>query len=154
MLMGLPRDAVFTPPKKDEEMFLYRPNHDAPVPGYARPLLMDEDGDEGHEFLVEDMETGDMQTQGHTAAGGSGDCWFKVIHKPAIVIRSKPDVKSDMVGRKKHGKTIHAQRVVDNKWLELHSSELVKLGVSEAWVLIDGSEMGLGDEQLLERVPS
>mmetsp|Transcript_22998 Transcript_22998/g.42330 ORF Transcript_22998/g.42330 Transcript_22998/m.42330 type:complete len:645 (+) Transcript_22998:80-2014(+) len=152
VLMGLPRDAEFAPPAKEEEMFQYRPNADAAVPQYSIPLVMDEDGDEAHEFLVEDPVAGEFRLRGPSAL--SSDCWFVVLQKPAIVIRAKPDLQSDMVGRKKAGKHIRGQRVLDDKWVQLHGTELVKLGVQEAWVLLVGSEEdGSGNEPLLERVP-
>uniref|UniRef100_A0A6T8YJ73 Uncharacterized protein n=1 Tax=Pyrodinium bahamense TaxID=73915 RepID=A0A6T8YJ73_9DINO len=150
VLMGLPRNATFTPPTKGEEIFLYRPNADAPIPGYPRPLVRDEDGDEGHEFLVEDLETGSLRPHGPTAL--DSECWYQVVHRPAVVIREQPDEKSKMVGRKKAGKRLRVQRVVGGKWLQLHHTELVRLGVQEAWVLLDGAELGLTGQQLLERV--
>jgi len=150
VLMGLPRNATFTPPTKGDDMFMYRPNGDAPVPSYPRPLVQDEDGDEGHEFFVEDPDTGDVQSQGPTSL--ERDIWYQVLHKPAVVIRAKPDFKSDMVGRKKFGKRIRVQQSIGGKWLQLHQSELATLGVTEAWVPLDGAEMNLPGEQLLERV--
>lgn len=147
VLMGLPRDATFTP-KKEDELFLYRPNGDAPVTTYVRPLVTDADGDEGHEFFVEDLETGELKIRGPSALGA--DSWYLVVHKPAVVIRARPDVKSEMVGRRKAGKTIHVQSLLDGRWLQLHHSELVKFGVTEAWVLLDGAEMGNG--QMLQKV--
>jgi len=150
VLMGLPRNATFTPPSKGEEIFLFRPNRDGPVPGYPRQLVMDEDGDECHEFLVEDLVTGELRLSGPTAL--ERECWYQVLHRPAVVIRARPDVKSDMVGRKKHGRRLRVQRVVDGKWLQLHQSELTRLGVQEAWALLDGAEMGLAGQQLLEKV--
>mmetsp|Transcript_23173 Transcript_23173/g.53297 ORF Transcript_23173/g.53297 Transcript_23173/m.53297 type:complete len:634 (+) Transcript_23173:69-1970(+) len=151
VLMGLPRDAEFAPPAKEEEMFQYRPNADAAVPEFSIPLVMDEDGDYAHEFLVEDPVAGEFRLQGPSAL--SGDCWYVVLQKPAIVIRAKPDLKSDMVGRKKAGKHIRGQRVLEDKWVQLHATELGKLGVHEAWVMLVGSEEdGSGTEALLERV--
>jgi hypothetical protein len=150
MLMGLPRDATFKPPTKGEDMFIYRPNRDGHVPGYPLDLVHDDDGDEGHEFLVEDRETGELRPCGPSALDQA--CWFEVVHKPAVVIRARPDVKSDMVGRKKFGKQVRVAKVVDGKWLQLHHSELPKLGAQEAWVLLDGAEQGLAGETLLERV--
>jgi len=155
VLMGLPRDATFKPPAKGEEMFVYRAAGDGPVPGYPRALLTDEDGDEGHEFLVEDRETGELRVSGESALEavlGYQDCWWTVVHKPAIVIRARPDVTSDMVGRKKAGKKLRVQRVVEGKWLQLHNTELVRLGAQEAWVLFEGTEQGLPGRLLLERV--
>lgn len=152
VLMGLPRNAQFTPPSKGSELFLYRPLADGPVPSYARPLVEDEDGDEAHEFLVEDKETGELRPHGPTSLGQ--ELWFLVVHKPAVVIREQPDEKAKMVGRKKAGKRLRVQTVKDGKWLQLHHSELVKLGVQEAWVLMDPVEAGLPpDHPLLERVP-
>lgn len=150
VLMGLPRNATFTPPTKGEELFLYRPNADGPVPGYPRALVRDEDGDEAHEFLVEDCETGTLQVRGPTAL--ESELWYLVVHRPAV-IREQPDEKSKMVGRKKTGKRVRVQRVVGGKWLQLHHTELVRLGVTEAWVLLDGAESGPAGQQLLERVP-
>mmetsp|Transcript_151102 Transcript_151102/g.483540 ORF Transcript_151102/g.483540 Transcript_151102/m.483540 type:complete len:173 (+) Transcript_151102:275-793(+) len=149
VLMGLPRNANFTPPAKGEEIFIYRPNRDGPVPGSSRSLLQDEDGDEAHEFFVEDQD-GELRQRGPTAL--DDECWYQVVHSPAVVIREQPDEKSKMVGRKKVGKRIRIQRVVGGKWLQLHHTELVKLGVQEAWVLLDGTEMGLAGQQLLNRV--
>lgn len=151
-LMGLPRNALFTPPSKGSELFLYRPFADGPVPSYSRPLVEDEDGDEAHEFLVEDKETGELRPHGPTSLGQ--ELWFLVVHKPAVVIREQPDEKAKMVGRKKAGKRLRVQTVKDGKWLQLHHSELVKLGVQQAWVLMDPVEAGLPpDQPLLERVP-
>lgn len=156
VLMGLPRNATFTPPAKGEELFVYRPDGDGPVPGYSRPLLEDDDGDEGHEFLIEDRETGALVAQGSGAdAQGCSEIWYQVCSSiKAVVIREKPDDASKMVGRKKTGKKIRVQRVVAGKWLELHHSELARLGVQEAWVLLDGSEVGMPGQQLLEKVSS
>jgi len=150
VLMGLPRNAVFQPPRRDEEMFIFRPDGDGPVASFTRPTVVDEDGDEGHEFFVEDPETGDLKMQGPTALEDA-DCWYVVVHKPAVVLRSKPDVKADMVGRKKTGKRVRVQRVVSGTWAQLHQAELVRLGVKEAWAPLDGAEMGLPGQQLLER---
>lgn len=149
VLMGLPRNATFTPPTKGDDIFLYRPNGDGPVPGPSRPLMQDEDGDEAHEFFVEDQD-GELRQRGPTSL--ETECWYQVSHSPAVVIREQPDEKSKMVGRKKAGRRIRIQRLVDGKWLQLHQSELVKLGVQEAWVLLDGTEMGLAGQQLLTRV--
>lgn len=217
VLMGLPRNAQFTPPTKCEEIFLYRPHGDGPVPGYLRPLSQDDDGDEGHEFFVEDIETGELRMHGSPmapapaavlpgitarrslssvsgsrqggmpagtgvvgatangngtaaangpavgAAAGNGaagarlgtqvgDCYYQVLHKP-VIIRGRPDTDATMVGRRKAGKRLRVQKVVDGKWLLLHTSEVEKLGVAEGWVLLDGGEVGLEGEKLLERVP-
>lgn len=150
ILMGLPRNARFTPPSKGQEMFLYRPNADGPVPGPPRPMVVDEDGDEGHEFLVEDLETGELQRKGPTAL--DAEIWYQVLFKPAVVVREQPDEKSKMVGKKKAGKRVRVSRVVDGKWLQLHHSELVRMGVQEAWLLLDGEEIGMPGEKLLERI--
>jgi len=150
VLMGLPRNATFTPPTKGEEMVVYRPNGDAPIFQYPRALVRDEDGDEAHEFFVEDPETGDLQVSGVTAL--DAECWYAVVHRPAVVIREQPDEKSKMVGRKKTGKRVRVQRVVDGKWLQLHHTELVRLGVQEAWVLLGSSDAALAGQPLLERV--
>lgn len=58
-LLGLPRDAVLKPSKK-AEVFIYRPKRDGGVPGYAWPLVKDDEGDEAHEFFIEDQVTGDL----------------------------------------------------------------------------------------------
>jgi hypothetical protein len=149
VLMGLPRDAVFQPPKKEEDLIIEMPNGDGPVTSHLRPTVMDEDGDEAHEFFVEDMETGELRIRGPTALEET-DCWYVVLHTPSIMLRSKPDVKADMVGRKKNGKRVRIQRVVDNKWAKLHPAELARLGVREAWAPLIGSECGLSG-QLMER---
>lgn len=149
VLMGLPRNARFTPPANSEQIFLYRPNRDGPVPANTRPLVRDEDGDEAHEFLVEDQD-GYLKQRGPTAL--EEECWYQVTHSPAVVIREQPDEKSKMVGRKKAGKRLRIQRLVDGKWLQLHHTELAKLGVQEAWVLLDGTDMGLAGQQLLLKV--
>merc|ERR1719188_733949 len=128
VLMGLPRDATFKPPTKGQDIFVYRPQRDGPVPIHSRPLLQDEDGDEAHEFLVEDQD-GELRQRGPTAL--EIECWYQVSHSPAVVIREQPDEKSKMVGRKKAGRRIRIQRLVDGKWLQLHHTELVKLGGPE-----------------------
>jgi hypothetical protein len=156
VLMGLPRNAIFQPPKREEELFVFHPECDAPVPSFTRPTVVDEDGDEGHEFFVEDPETGDLVTHGPTALedGKDGDsgCWYVVLHKPAVVLRAKASVKAEMVGRKKTGKSMRVQKVVDGRWVQLHSEELPRLGVTEAWAPIDGAEMGLPGQPLLQKM--
>mmetsp|Transcript_40877 Transcript_40877/g.121183 ORF Transcript_40877/g.121183 Transcript_40877/m.121183 type:complete len:313 (-) Transcript_40877:35-973(-) len=149
VLMGLPRNAAFTPPGKGADMFIFRPNKDGPVPGFPRDMVRDEDGDEAHEFFVEDAD-GELKPRGPTAM--EQEVWYQVVHTPAVVIREQPDEKSKMVGRKKAGKRLRVQQVKDDKWLQLHHSELVRLGVQEAWVLLDGAEMGLAGQKLLEKV--
>lgn len=150
VLMGLPRNAIFQPPRREQELFIFHPDCDAEVPSFTRPTVMDEDGDEGHEFFVEDPETGELKIQGPTALEDA-DCWYVVLHKPSVVLRSKPDVKADMVGRKKTGKRVRVQRVVDNQWAQLHAAELVRLGVKEAWAPVDGAIMDLPGQKMLER---
>jgi len=59
-LLGLPRDAVLFPPKKSEEAFVFREAGDGGAPGPVCPLVVDEDGDEAHEFFVEDPDTGEL----------------------------------------------------------------------------------------------
>jgi len=153
VLMGLPRNVQFTPPSKGSELFLYRPDGDGPVAAHSTPLMQDEDGDEAHEFWVEDGESGELKMQGPSSL--EQESWYLVLHKPAVVIREEPDEKAKMVGRKKAGKRLRVQRVKDGKWLQLHHSELVKLGVQEAWVLMDPEEAGLPPGQpLLEKVPA
>jgi hypothetical protein len=142
VLMGLPRNAVFQPPKKDEDLFVFRPECDGPVPGFSRPTVVDEDGDEAHEFFVEDPRSGELRLQGPSACEDA-DCWFVVKHTPSVVLRGKPDIKADMVGRKKTGKRVRVQRVVDNTWAQLHPAELARLGVREAWAPLDGTMMGV-----------
>jgi hypothetical protein len=149
VLMGLPRDAVFQPRGKEEDMITETPNGDGPVNSQLRPFVVDEDGDEAHEFFVEDIETGELRIRGPTALEDT-DCWYVVKHTPSIMLRSKPDVKADMVGRKKTGKRVRIQRVVDNKWAQLHPAELARLGVREAWAPLNGTECGLSG-QLMER---
>jgi len=149
-MMGLPRNAQFMPPSKCAELFLYRPDGDGPVASSSLPLFQDEDGDEAHEFLIEDQETGELKVQG--ASSLKQEMWYVVVHKPAVVVREQPDEKAKMVGRKKAGKRIKVQHVKDGKWLQLHHSELVKLGVQEAWVLMDPVEAGLpAGQPLLEK---
>lgn len=97
VLMGLPRNATFAPQGKAEEVFVYRPNGDGAVPGPPRPLLPDEDGDEGHEFFVEDPETGELQRKGPSAL--DEECWYQVLSRP-VVIREQADEKAKMVGRR------------------------------------------------------
>jgi len=150
VLMGMPRNAIFQPPKTTEELFTYHPACDAPVPGFSRPTVVDEDGDEAHEFFVEDPETGELRQKGPTALEDA-DCWYVVLHKPSIILRSRPSAKGEMVGRKKKGKRFRVQRVVDNKWAQLHASECVRLGVKEAWCPLDGETLGLPGQQLIER---
>eukprot|EP00425_Heterocapsa_triquetra_P032078 CAMPEP_0195114808 /NCGR_PEP_ID=MMETSP0448-20130528/107075_1 /TAXON_ID=66468 /ORGANISM="Heterocapsa triquestra, Strain CCMP 448" /LENGTH=363 /DNA_ID=CAMNT_0040151869 /DNA_START=15 /DNA_END=1102 /DNA_ORIENTATION=- len=60
-LMGLPRDAVLRPPKHQETFFAYRPLRNGSVPAPPCAFVYDEDGDEGHEFLVEDEATGELE---------------------------------------------------------------------------------------------
>lgn len=60
-LLGLPRDVVISPARKPEEAFVFCERGDGGVPGFAVPLLVDEDGDEAHEFFVEDQATGELQ---------------------------------------------------------------------------------------------
>ncbi|OLP92532.1 Small nuclear ribonucleoprotein-associated protein B [Symbiodinium microadriaticum] len=150
MMMGLPRNAQFVPPSKGSELFLYRPDGDAPGARSSLPLFQDEDGDEAHEFLIEDQETGELKVQ---TSSLKQEMWYVVVHKPAVMIREQPDEKAKMVGRKKAGKRLKVQHVKDGKWLQLDNSELVKLGVQEAWVLMDPVEAGLPPGQPLFALP-
>lgn len=148
VLMGLPRDANFAPPKEANLMH-YMPGRDAPPVTADRPMVQDEDGDEAHEFLVEGAD-GELRQRGPTSL--DDELWYQVTHSPAVVIREQPDEKSKMVGRRKVGRRIRIMGVVGDKWLQLHHLELVKLGVQQAFVLLDGSEMGLPGEKLLAKV--
>jgi len=152
--IGLPRDAVLrAPSKKEEEIFVYRPDRDGNVPEPFAPLHEDEDGGLAHEFLVEDPRTGELL---RAAVSVLCDCWYEVLTKPAL-IRAKADTISAMVGRKKAGKRVRVQRILDEKWLQLHAEELEALNtpgsasVSEAWMLLDGAEMGTPGK-LLQRI--
>jgi len=148
VLMGLPRNATFTPPKEGAVAMVYRPNRDGPIQTGIRPMVQDEDGDEAHEFFVEG-EDGELTQQ---LVAVDDELWYQVTHSPAVVIREQPDEKSKMVGRKKVGRRIRVQCVVEEKWLQLHHLELEKLGVQRAFVLLDGAEMGLPGEKLLAKV--
>lgn len=70
LLIGLPRDAVFQPASKKEELLAYQPGGDGDVPGYAVPLSMDLEGDDGHEFLIEDAASGVLRRSGPAAGAG------------------------------------------------------------------------------------
>jgi len=140
-LLGLPRDAVFKGGKKETEMFVYRPQRDAAPPAPPLALLEDEEGDTAHEFFVEDAETGEMK---RGLSSLDADCWYRVVHKPHVLIRSKPDTNSLCVGKKTTGERIRVQKV-DGKWLQLHSSEIKKLKVKDAWALCDGTDLKLGE---------
>ncbi|CAK9037771.1 unnamed protein product [Durusdinium trenchii] len=158
VMMGLPRNVCFTPPSQKSEFLLFRPAGDAPVPGYSLPLYQDDDGDEAHEFLDEDEETGELKPRGTDTlkpVGGAEaeEVWYQVVHNPAVMIREQPDEKARMVGRKKAGKRLRIQSVKDGKWLQLHPSELVKLAAQEGWVVMDPVEAGLpAGSPLLEKV--
>lgn len=65
-LLGLPRDAVFKPNAK-VKTFVFHPKGDAPILGFAREFVQDDDGDEAHEFLVEDPSTGELCRAGVSA---------------------------------------------------------------------------------------
>lgn len=149
VLMGLPRNATFMPASHSQSAMVYRPNRDGPVQSAARPMVQDEDGDEAHEFFVE-TEDGELRQQGPTSL--DDEVWYQVTHSPAVVIREQPDEKSKMVGRKKVGRRIRVAGVVDEKWLQLHHLELAKLGVQQAYVLLEGTDMGLPGEMLLTKV--
>ncbi|CAK9019571.1 Hypothetical protein SCF082_LOCUS14574 [Durusdinium trenchii] len=166
VIMGLPRNVCFTPPSKNSEFLLiFRPDGDAPVQSSSLPLYQDDDGDEAHEFLDEDEDTGELKvratqmlkrcgpTSGTSSEQEAQEVWYQVLHNPAVMIRDQPDEKARMVGRKKVGKRLRIQSVKDGKWLQLHQSELVKLGVQEAWVVMDPVEAGLpAGSPLLEKV--
>jgi len=147
-LLGLPRDAVFRPSKKQEDMFVYCPAQNAPIPGYPLPLVMDSEGDNAHEFFVEDIATGELVV-GPTAM--PSNLWYRVVHRPQVAVRARPEVKSAMITTKNFGDRVRVQKEVDGKWLMLHEEELRKLSVAEAWLLRDGAEINLGE--LLERIP-
>lgn len=66
-LLGLPRDAVFKPGKKAEELYTYCPEGNGTVAGYPLAMVEDAEGDAGHEFFVEDPKTGQMRKQGPSA---------------------------------------------------------------------------------------
>lgn len=65
-LLGLPRDAVFKPNIK-VSTFVFCPAGNAPSMGFTRQLVQDDDGDEAHEFLVEDPATGELRKVGSSA---------------------------------------------------------------------------------------
>lgn len=70
LLIGLPRDAAWKPEsKKQEELLAYRPAGDGDIPGFAVPLVMDTDGDSCHEFLIEDVPSGNLIRKDTVASG-------------------------------------------------------------------------------------
>mmetsp|Transcript_88874 Transcript_88874/g.259755 ORF Transcript_88874/g.259755 Transcript_88874/m.259755 type:complete len:122 (+) Transcript_88874:68-433(+) len=120
---------------------------DADVPGFPLPQVEDDDGDEAHEFLVEDRSTGELQSLVESTS-----CWFKVVHRPHVTVRAKPDTKANPVGTKLFGAKLRVQRVVQGKWLLLHEVEAKKLNAQEAWLLADGKEVGIGE--MAQRIAS
>merc|ERR1712107_729675 len=123
-------------------MFQLMINRDGPVSAYSLPLVVDDENDAGHEFFVEDLSTGEMRKDGPSAF--DADCWYRVVHKPSIMLRVKPDLKAPAIGKRSVGERLRVQKIVDNKWLLLHDSELKKLNVKEAWALSDGADMKMG----------
>jgi hypothetical protein len=69
--------------------------------------------------------------------------FFKVVHKPRIVMRATPDATAPMVCTRRAGETLSAVEVRDG-WIRCEE------GARDAWALIDGTALGFGT--LLEDV--
>eukprot|EP00435_Cladocopium_sp_Y103_P023806 s1685_g5.t2 len=138
-LLGLPRDARLAASRR-EDLFVYCPGGDGTVlvPG-SHGAIEDEDGDVAHEFLIEDEATGELRVSVAT------NTWFRALQ--TVAIRSSPSIKSTSVGACTKGQRLSVQRILNDRWLQLHESELQALGVPEAWILSHD-----GSNQLLERV--
>ncbi|CAL1141961.1 unnamed protein product [Cladocopium goreaui] len=123
-LLGLPRDARLAASRR-EDLIVYCPGGDGTVlvPG-SRGVIEDEDGDVAHEFLVEDEATGELR------ASFATNTWFRALQ--TVAIRSSPSIKSISVGACTKGQRLSVQRILNDRWLQLHESELQALGVPEA----------------------
>jgi len=139
-LLGLPRDAKLAPSRR-QDLFVYCPGADGGVPSFSLHVVEDEDLDQAHEFLVEEED--ELQ-----ATIISTNSWY-VVRERAIV-RSAPDVKSRVLGERGVGQRVHGHKILHDaagRWLQLHESELRKLGnAPEAWV-----HFGVGRELLVKQ---
>jgi len=143
-LLGLPRDARLAASRqKDSDSLVYCPGGDGTVQLPGRSCwIEDEDGDVAHEFLVEDEATGEL------CDSFAADIWFQALQP--VAIRATPSIKSASVGVCTKGQRFLVQRIVDDRWLQLHKNELQVLGVAEAWILFrDGTNHFL--ERILEK---
>ena len=75
----------------------------------------------------------------------TGEFW-KVVHRPAAIVRDRPSVQAAKLGLKLHGELVWGV-LVRGGWLQVHAPVPE---AAEGWMLIDGRTLGLG--MLLERV--
>mmetsp|Transcript_87533 Transcript_87533/g.144892 ORF Transcript_87533/g.144892 Transcript_87533/m.144892 type:complete len:99 (-) Transcript_87533:48-344(-) len=71
-LLGLPRDAVWKPRNKAEELYVHCPEGNGTLPSPPLAMVEDAEGDAAHEFFVEDRRTGQMLKQGPSALDQNG----------------------------------------------------------------------------------
>ncbi|CAE7212220.1 unnamed protein product [Symbiodinium natans] len=139
-LLGLPRDAKLAPSRR-QDLFVYCPGGDGGTPAFTLHVVEDEDLDEAHEFLVEEEDELQVML-------ASTKSWFLV--KERALVRSAPDVKSRVLGERGVGQRVLGHKIVKDasgRWLQLHASELRKLGnVPEAWI-----HLGTGPELLVKQ---
>merc|ERR1712032_490716 len=71
---------------------------------------------------------------------------FKVVHSPHVYIRAKPHKEGAALGLRKTHDTVIAREVRGDGWISLDAHELktIRKPVSEGYMLIDGSSVGLG----------
>lgn len=139
-LLGLPREAKLAPSRR-QDLFVYCPGADGGVPSFSLHVVEDEDLDQAHEFLVE--EEGELR-----ATIMSTKSWYLVRER--ALVRSAADVKSRVLGERGVGQRILGHKILHDaagRWLQLHESELRKLGnAPEAWV-----HFGVGRELLVKQ---
>lgn len=72
---------------------------------------------------------------------------FQVVHSPHVYVRGKPDKAGTAITMKKPGDKVAILEVRSDGWVRLCQSEMHKFtrkGVKEAYMLVDGTSMGLG----------
>mmetsp|Transcript_1628 Transcript_1628/g.2904 ORF Transcript_1628/g.2904 Transcript_1628/m.2904 type:complete len:334 (+) Transcript_1628:2-1003(+) len=76
---------------------------------------------------------------------------WRVVHKPRIAVRAKPDAKSEVVGVLYAGDEVIMAGEQHGDWMRVSEATQLADEPDEAWVLVDGSSVGLG--ALLEFLP-
>ncbi len=75
---------------------------------------------------------------------------YRVVHSPRVAIRDAPSLSGRIMSSKVAGEQVVGSAIVNEKWLQLSPMEENSAKDRDAFMLIDGKELSLG--QLLERI--
>lgn len=83
---------------------------------------------------------------GSLPLGHAGDArWWRVVHAPAVVVRTEPSTSAAKLGLKLHGELVLGLEE-RGRWVRVHAPDASH---THGWMLFDGRELGLG--ALLQR---